>query len=159
MEIRRAREPDAPLIARLVNAAYEVEGFFVAGDRTSAAAVREAIDRGTILVAADAGAILGSVFVEIRGPAAYFGMLAVDPAAQGQGIGRLLIAAAEEHARNRGSHLMEITVVNLRRDLLAFYARLGYTEIGTAPYEHRPVLQPCHFIRMARPLGSAEPMP
>ena len=29
---------------------------------------------------------------------------------------------------------------------------LGYHEVGTAPYEHRRVKQPCHFVEMRKSL-------
>ncbi len=37
---------------------------------------------------------------------------------------------------------------------MEFYERLGYVATATAPYEHRPLLQPCHFILMTKPLDS-----
>jgi hypothetical protein len=56
-----------------------------------------------------------------------------------------------------GSHHMDITVVNLRTELPPFYRKLGYVEDGTEPV--RPdmiprLLQPCHFLRMTKPLGN-----
>ena len=67
------------------------------------------------------------------------------------------MAAAEEFAREMGSHHMDLTVVNLRTELPPFYRKLGYVEDGTAPI--RPemvprVTQPCHFIKMTKPLGA-----
>jgi hypothetical protein len=50
---------------------------------------------------------------------------------------------------------MTIKVVNLRTDLLLRYERLGYAATGTEPYVHRPVLQPCHFVLMEKPLAQA----
>jgi len=43
------------------------------------------------------------------------------------------MAAAEEFAREMGSHHMDLTVVNLRTELPPFYRKLGYVEDGTAP--------------------------
>ena len=57
-------------------------------------------------------------------------MLAVEPVAQGRGLGRALIDAAELHARSGGASVMHISVVNLRSDLLAYYGRLGYIATG-----------------------------
>ena len=56
---------------------------------------------------------------------AYFGMLAVAPAAQGRGLGRALIEAAEAHARREGAGAMDIRVVSLRTELFPFYRRFG----------------------------------
>jgi N-acetylglutamate synthase-like GNAT family acetyltransferase len=153
MSIREAGPQDAEAIAALVNRAYEVEMFFVAGDRTSAERVRSALEAGTFLVDEDpAGEVAACVHVSMDGTRAHFGMLAVDPVRQGRGRGRALIAEAERRARTQGATALDIEVVNLRTDLVVFYERLGYRAVGTRPYEHRPVRQPCHFICMTKPL-------
>src|SRR5262245_58542443 len=89
--IRRSRREDAPAITRVVNAAFEVERFFVDGERTTVEEVRGMLDRGTFLLAEDGGALAACVYLEIRPGDAYFGMLSVDPARQGEGLGRLLV--------------------------------------------------------------------
>ncbi len=100
--------------------------------------------RGTALVAC--------VYVSVDHGSGYFGMLAVDPVAQGRGLGRALIDAAEGRARSAGATAMDITVVNLRTDLIGYYTRLGYIATGTEPYVHRPVTQPVHFVKMRKSL-------
>jgi GNAT superfamily N-acetyltransferase len=109
------------------------------------------------LLAEEDGVLTGVVYVELRGERSYLGLLSVNPELQKTGLGRRLMAAAEEFAREMGSHHMDLTVVNLRTELPPFYRKLGYTENGTAPI--RPemvprVTQPCHFIRMTKPLGN-----
>jgi GNAT superfamily N-acetyltransferase len=79
-------------------------------------------------------------------------MLAVDPLRQGLGVGRRLIDAAEDHTRRAGCRSVEIQVVNLRTDLLPRYRRLGFVDIGTAPYVHRPTIQDVHFVLMRKTL-------
>jgi GNAT superfamily N-acetyltransferase len=153
MTIVTAGPEHATVLAALINRAYEVERFFVEGDRTNPAGVREAMGRGQFLMAAtEAGEIAGTIFVEVAGGIASFGMLAVSPEHQQRGIGRRLISQAEQHAREAGASTMEILVVNLRTDLLPRYRRAGYVPAGEAPYVHRPVTRPCHFIRMAKTL-------
>jgi hypothetical protein len=51
---------------------------------------------------------------------------------------------------------MEMLIVNLRTELPPFYRRLGYAESGTAPFpDNGRAKQPCHFIRMSKPLAPA----
>lgn len=153
MTTRPASVADADDIARVVNAAYQVERFFVEGNRTSSAKVRELMRDSRFLVAeSDDGRLLGCVNVTTGGERSSFGMLAVEPGSQGHGIGRALIAAAETLARQAGCRVMDIQVVNLRADLLRYYPQLGYQPAGVAPYDHRPVLRECHFVKMSRPL-------
>jgi GNAT superfamily N-acetyltransferase len=74
------------------------------------------------------------------------------------GLGRRLVASAEEFARETGAHFMDIRVINLRTELPVIYEKLGYQVAGTEPYpaERNGLLtQPVHFIRMTKELGHA----
>jgi GNAT superfamily N-acetyltransferase len=51
----------------------------------------------------------------------------VDESARGQGIGRLLVAAAEEYFTERGCAMVEVTSNKKRLDAHRFYEQLGYT--------------------------------
>ncbi|HEX5069465.1 MAG TPA: GNAT family N-acetyltransferase [Vicinamibacterales bacterium] len=148
----RAGAEDIPELVRLINAAYEVEKFFVSGDRTDAATVRHLLTRGVFLVTREGDDISGCVYVELRGPRGYFGMLSVLPGRQGSGLGRRLVTLAEQHAREHGGRDMDIRVVNLRTELPPFYRRLGYEETGIEPAVEPRALRPFHFIVMSKRL-------
>lgn len=155
--VRRAVVADAPALAQLVNRAYSVEQFFVDGDRTDAAELARMMQSGTFLVLdhADDRGIAAAVYVAVTGDAGYFGMLAVGPGLQGQGIGKRMVRIAEALAEAAGCTRMTMKIVNLREELGRWYRSLGYREVGTAPYvAHRPVKRSCHFVEMARPLGA-----
>lgn len=155
MSVRVAVPADTDAIVGLVNEAYKVEAFFVAGDRVSRADVESIVRAGECLVADEGARVVACIHVSSDSGRGYFGMLAVSPDVQGRGLGRRLIAAAEDRARSAGCAVMDIKVVNLRTDLIAFYERLGYAATGTEPYEHRPVLQPCHFVTMEKRLRAS----
>jgi ribosomal protein S18 acetylase RimI-like enzyme len=150
--LRPGTEQDTVAIARIVNEAYEVERFFVLGDRTTPDDVAAHLGRGVFLVAVENERVVGSVYVQTEGERGSFGMLAVDPSRQGVGVGRRLIDAAEDHIRRAGGRSVEIQVVNLRTDLLPRYRRLGFVEVGIAPYVHRPTIQAVHFVVMRKAL-------
>ena len=63
--------------------------------------------------------------------ARYFGILSmgVDPKLQRQGIGKLLMAAAEEEARKKGYGKMGLTVDVNNFSAINFYEKLGWTKI------------------------------
>ena len=99
LKTRFATEADAEAISALVNAAFKVERFFIDGDRIAPEKVREMMRRGKFMLAEDGGAMIACVYVELRGQRAYFGLLAVDPSRQGQGLGRKMVEEAEDYAR------------------------------------------------------------
>jgi GNAT superfamily N-acetyltransferase len=61
----------------------------------------------------------------------YLGMLTVNPKIQAIGIGRKVMAAAENFAQTEfGAKSMEMTVITLRTELLDWYVRRGYVRTG-----------------------------
>jgi len=138
----------------IINAAYEVEKFFVEGDRTDEATIRRMMSAGAFLTATDeSGRLAGCVYVQLRGDRGYFGMLSVDPSSQGRGLGRRLVDAAEDYARTNGCIAMDIRVVNLRTELLPFCRKLGYLGTGAVePASDPRALQPFYFVRMSKQL-------
>lgn len=153
MLARLAAPAEAPALVSLINAAFQVEKFFIDTDRIDLEQVRDFFDTGSFLVMEDGGSPAACVYVERRGPRGYFGLLSVDPARQGSGLGKLLVKAAEEHCRALGCSIMDLQIVNLREELPAFYERMGYRESGTAPFPTDvPTKLPCHFVRMSKAL-------
>ena len=76
--IRRATASDAKDIARIINAAFEIEREFRKGDRTSPSEVISLLEQETFLVAEDEGRLIAAIEVRVEGATGYFGMLAVD---------------------------------------------------------------------------------
>ncbi|NVB80233.1 MAG: GNAT family N-acetyltransferase [Kofleriaceae bacterium] len=150
ISVRRASLSDAPALAALVNRAYAVEVSFVDGDRTDASEIAELIENGTFIVLEHKGGLTAAVYVEPK--AGYIGMLSVDPTAQKHGLGTRLVRIAEALCEAGGCMQVNLQIINLREELARWYRSLGYREVGTAPYEHRPVKQPCHFVLMAKSL-------
>lgn len=159
--VRRADVRDIDRLVMLINRAFAVEAFFAVGDRTTADQVSEKLRNGVFLLAeqraASGGAearLVGCVHAECHDSGrGYIGMLAVDPAQQGQGLGRQLMRVAEQHCLQSRCHEVVLTVINLRTELPPFYRSLGYRETGTAPYSdaHRAT-QPVHFLVMKKSL-------
>ena len=147
-----AAADDIPGLVRMINAAYEVEKYFVSGDRTDAESVRRLMTKGAFVVTRNRGGLTGCVYVEARGARGYFGLLAVDPSRQSVGVGRRLVGLAEQYARDHGCEVMDIRVVNLRTELQPFYRKLGYVERGTEQVNEPRAIQPFHFILMSKAL-------
>ena len=157
LRVRVARPAESEAVAALVNQAYRVEDFFIDGNRTTAGEVARCIatDRFLVVDGAD-GSLVAAVHVALRGAVGYFGMLSVSPTHQRFGIGAHLVAAVEEFCVQEGCSQMELTAVNLRKELPPWYDRLGYTVAGTAPWPPDDVAKlktPAHFIVMNKPLA------
>jgi GNAT superfamily N-acetyltransferase len=152
--IRAAVKGDIPALVRLINAAFIVEQFVFDGDRINAEEARACMETGKFLVERDSAVFAACVYVELRKDRGYLGLLAVDPHRQGEGLGRKLVAAAEDYFRREGCCAVDLRVISQRSPLPPFYRRLGYVEIGTAPFA--PALQakvPGHYIIMSKPLA------
>jgi predicted N-acetyltransferase YhbS len=151
--IRIANSSDIPRLVPMINAAFAVETFFD-GTRTDETRLAAMMNKGTILIAEDAGGeLVASVYMEARGTRGYLGMLAVDRAHQGRGLGRLMMEAGEERFRRMGCEAVEITVLNLRTELPPLYRKLGYVESGTEEFHPSAPLKAgveCHCIVMSK---------
>ena len=151
--LRQADTADIPAVTALINQAYQIEKFFVNGERTDQDEVRRLRDRGHFLVLdRAAGGLAACIYVTVAEQRGYFGMLSVAPDMQGHGLGRRLVAAAEAVCKARGCTAMDLQVVNLRTELPPWYRRLGYREHGTEPFSTDDVRLPCHFILMSKKL-------
>jgi ribosomal protein S18 acetylase RimI-like enzyme len=153
--VRPAVTADADQLVDLIRSAYRgpasrdgwtSEADLVAGDRIAAGAVRGIINgaRSMMLVLVAGDEIVACCQLEDRGDKlAYFGTFAVQPNAQGAGLGRRLITEAEREAAVRyEAAAVEMTVLAQQDKLIAWYERLG-----TAAPARRGHFRPIPFTR------------
>ncbi|MFC9062175.1 GNAT family N-acetyltransferase [Streptomyces sp. NPDC057074] len=139
---RDATDADVDGIVALIESAYRgessragwtTEADILQGQRTDPQGVLDVVkspDSRLLTVERD-GRIVACCQLEHRGEHAYFGMFAVSPALQGEGLGRKIIAEAERQARGTwGVTEMHMTVISVREDLIAWYERRGYRRTG-----------------------------
>jgi GNAT superfamily N-acetyltransferase len=94
----------------------------------------------TLIIATEAGDLIGCAFAALRDECVYIGKVAVLPSARGKGVARALIAAAEEVARDHGRKFLELqTRVELVENHATFGA-LGFEKVGETAHAgyHRP---------------------
>ena len=155
VRIRFASARDLSALVNLINAAFVVERTIFEGDRVDERGTREFLEKGKFLIAEDSLEIAGCVYCELRGDRGYLGLLAVNPPRQGTGLGRMLVAAAEDYFQAEGCSTVDLRIISPRTPLPPFYRRLGYSEIDTAPFS--PTLHakvPGHYILMSKRLAS-----
>ena len=165
LEFRPATLADVPDLHRLVESAYRGEsargGWTHEADlletpRSSAEGLSAVVadPREVVLLAFDGERLVGCVQVSrASDDVGYFGLLTVDPSLQAGGLGRRLIAEAETWAAARwGASRMELSVVSVRSELIAYYERRGYRLTGeTRPFPV-PVDPPLTLAVMEKPL-------
>ncbi len=167
-----AVEADHAEIVELSNWAYRGTGpqsswtveSFLEGDRTNVVALRADLARAPqaqiLIWRAANGELQGHCWVEpLQAGVWYLGLLSVRPDRQDQKLGRRLLAAAEDHARHCGAKRMQMTVINIRATLIAWYERRGYAlsrEVRPFPYGDdrfgRPLRDDLSFVVLERQL-------
>ncbi|MBI4938320.1 MAG: GNAT family N-acetyltransferase [Nitrosomonadales bacterium] len=143
LSFRRAATADVDAVVALVNSAYRgessragwtTEADLLDGQRTDAEEISRLIveDGSVILLCLLGGEITGSVHLErVNAATAYMGMLVIRPVLQGRGLGRRLMEAAEHFARAEwGVARVQMQVIALRQELIAYYRRRGYRPTG-----------------------------
>jgi ribosomal protein S18 acetylase RimI-like enzyme len=169
MIISKATEADIPQLLQLVNSAYRGEeakkGWTHEADlidgtlRTDEHSLKEIIHSSdaVILKYTENGQLDGCVYLEKQDDKLYLGMLSVSPRRQASGIGRKLLMAAEDHAKELRCKLIEMTVISDRNELISWYQRIGYqiTE-EKRPFEVETKFgipkKPIEFIVLQKPL-------
>jgi ribosomal protein S18 acetylase RimI-like enzyme len=90
---------------------------------------RQKVAEGKVSVAVEADEILGLVVLAKEPDHLLIENVAVEPERQSQGIGRTLLAFAEEVATEAKLTTLRLYTHALMTENRAFYPRLGYTEI------------------------------
>ena len=149
--VQRAYRGDA------ARAGWTHEADLVEGQRIEPEVLAAILDTPNerLLVAERDGVLLGCVQISDRGAGVgYLGLLCVDPLRQAGGLGKDLIAAAEREAATLfGTRRMEMSVIEPRIELIAYYERRGYARTGASLPFPVPTTPPLRLMVLAKPLG------
>lgn len=159
VELRRATPADHDAVARVVVAAYEpftqgrhddyVDSLADSARRDREAELWVATDDGT-------GEVLGSVTVCPPGSPwreiaaedeAEFRTLAVDPAAQGRGVGAALLDLVERRARVEGEAAIVLSSLPTMTAAHRLYERGGYRRAPERDWAPRPGVDLVAFVK------------
>ena len=93
---------------------------------------------------------LGTVSLTEKEDILYLGTLAVSPQSQGLGIGKKLLAAAKELAREKAKKQITLTVISVRKELIEWYEKLGFEKTGNiTPF-------PREGLRLSTPVNALQ---
>jgi L-amino acid N-acyltransferase len=141
--IRQARRADIPQIATLWNAIIrDTVITFNPQEKTErevgATILSRARQGHPFLVSVQAGQVLGfATYAQFRAGLGYARTMEhsinLGPGARGQGLGRALLGALEDHAAARGVRAMVGAITADNEPSLKFHAAMGYAQVGRMP--------------------------
>ncbi|QNH11947.1 GNAT family N-acetyltransferase [Xanthomonas sp. SI] len=174
LTFRTATVADIDAISALVTSAYRgdssrvgwtTEADLLDGNRIDREVLRADIlrPRSLVLLAERDGELIACAHIADDDGAGYFGMFSVQPQAQGGGLGKTVLAEAERIAWQEWQlPVMQMTVIDAREELIAFYERRGYRRTGIKkpfPYGDArfgaPKRDDLRFELLEKPLGDA----
>jgi len=163
LRIRRATTSDVPIILRLIGSTYRgdesrkgwtTEADFLVGDRIDATGVLDKLSdsNGVMLLASAANApdtvIACCELLGRTNKSGYFGLFAVEPTHQGGGIGKEMLSIAEEYAsKTLGLKSLELQVIAMRPELIAWYKRRGYAIVDERPFPYEMLVAGARALR------------
>ena len=143
MSISIANANDIPALVLLMDSAYRGESakqgwtsesdLFIGNKRTDEETITRLFKKhGNVFLkhTNEAGEIDGCVLLSKKEKRLYLGMFSVSPTSQGNGIGKKLLAAADDHALRNGCGSIFMTVITVRKELIEWYERHGYQKTG-----------------------------
>ncbi|WP_426094424.1 GNAT family N-acetyltransferase [Flavobacterium sp. DSR2-3-3] len=168
--ITKATLENVSQLNKLINSAYRgesskkgwtTEANILEGLRTTEEELTEMIQnhKNTILKFTENNQIIGCVLLVEKEQELYLGMLTVSPELQNSGVGKKLLQQAEIHASELGLPKIVMTVISVRKELIAWYKRNGYKDTGAkepfpASDVHIPITEePLEFIVMEKRIG------
>jgi ribosomal protein S18 acetylase RimI-like enzyme len=171
MNISKATFTDIPQLVILINSAYRgehskkgwtTEADILGGLRTDADSLEKMMDKqGAVILkfCNKENVLQGCVYLEKKENSMYLGMLTVSPLEQAKGIGKKLLFAAEKYACDQKCSIVEMTVISIRHELIAWYQKHGYYRTAeTKPFPSDEKFgipkQPLEFIVMRKEVQS-----
>lgn len=156
LSFRNATRDDVENLLLLIHSAYRgeesrtgwtTEADLVTGSRINASGLLQKITTpdSVLLIVTDEqdGTLLACCELVWRADrqVCYFGLFAVSPKRQGSGVGKRVLAYAEDHARKTwGAKRIEMTVIWQRTEIIAYYERRGYVKTGEQrPFPHEAI--------------------
>ncbi|MEP7319857.1 MAG: GNAT family N-acetyltransferase [Panacibacter sp.] len=161
---------DIPALRDLLNSSYRGESarkgwtheshLISGGVRTNDAIIQQVMQQaGSVFLKFmnEEQKIIACVNLQQHDERIYLGMFSVSPQLQGGGIGKQLLHAAEEYAKNLKCKSIYMSVISVRTELIDWYKRHGYQDTGERKPFHEDAVsgkhvQPLEFMMLEKAL-------
>ena len=121
LAVREYRESDRPAVWAL----WEASGVMVEHAARDLDFCRTSADN-TLFVGLQDRRVVATIMAGLDGHRGWFHYVAVDPASHGAGLGRRMVAHAEQWLAARGAVKVELMIRETNQAVLRFYESLGY---------------------------------
>ena len=149
IRFRRAGGADRAAVEALQQAAYNRERLLALEPPPLKADYADIVNRMEVWLAEERDALRGVLILDVRAEDLLIWSIAAAPDAQGQGLGQIMLDAAEVRAEQLGLRIIRLNTGAVQQTLIGWYGRHGYTvETVEAAADH----QITHMIkRLATP--------
>ncbi len=142
LEIKAATFADIAQISALVESSYRgesakagwtFESDLIDGKRLNEGELEEILTNPNkkLFIARQNQELVGTICLYRDNEICEFGMFAVNPQFQANGIGKILLSHVENFAKNEwGIAEMQLSVISVRQNLIEYYLRRGYRSVG-----------------------------
>ena len=144
IRFRRAAEADRGLIEQLQLAAYSRERLLGLEPPPLKADYADVLTNMEVWLAEERELLRGVLILDVRPGDLQIWSIAAAPDAQGQGLGQIMLDAAEVRAGQIGRKTIRLNMGSAQRSLVGWYSRHGYTVEATELIDARQIT---HMIK------------
>ncbi len=153
IRFRRATEADRPAVELLQKAAYDRERLLGLEPPPLVADYADIIARMEVWLAEERERLRGVLILDVRVDDLVIWSIAAAPDARGQGLGQIMLDAAEVRAEQMGRRILRLDTGAVQQTLIGWYGRHGYAMEARSSAGDRPVI---HMIKRLATKGKAQ---
>jgi len=131
IRFRRAVEADQAAIDALQQAAYHREHLLGLEPPPLKADYAEVIARMEVWLAEERNQLRGVLILDVRPDDLLIWSMAAAPEARGQGLGQIMLDAADVRAEQLGRRIIRLNTGDVQKTLIGWYSRHGYAVEAT----------------------------
>ena len=152
IHFRRATDADLPAILELQQAAYARNRHLLGVEPLPLMAdYAELITKMEVWLAEERARLKGVLILEARPDDLLIWSIAASPSAQGQGLGQIMLDAAEVRASQLGLGVIRLYTGAVLQSLIGWYARHGYEIERVETLDDRQLTHMKKTLRVSRP--------